>query len=262
MSEPFLGQEGGLRLRHGRRVLWPSTAPLITVAIVTFNAAATLEAALAAVFGQRYPNVELVVVDGASTDRTVDILRANEQRIDYWVSERDSGIYNAMNKARGLASGDWLLFVGADDVLLDSLADIAERLQDAGTTYYGDVLLASNGRRYAGRLSRYRLMQQNICHQCIFYPRQVYARHAYDEELKLLADHKYNIELATIGSRLVHLPIVVCRFNDAGASSRGEAAFYRQQPALIKANFGMGYYLLKRLRNTVVRVTKGRTESD
>jgi len=89
---------------------------LVTVVTAVFNGAQTLERTIQSVLAQSYKNVEFIVIDGGSVDSTVDILRQYDQAIDYWVSEPDSGIYDAWNKGVRLASGDWIAFLGADDL--------------------------------------------------------------------------------------------------------------------------------------------------
>jgi len=87
----------------------------LTVIIVTYNAAATLQKSLDSVYMQSYPDIELIVIDGNSSDGTKDILIANNDKITYWRSEPDNGIYDAMTKALKQAKGDWIYFLGADD---------------------------------------------------------------------------------------------------------------------------------------------------
>lgn len=89
--------------------------PLITVITVVFNGAKTLEQAILSVINQSYDNVEYIIIDGGSTDTTLDIIRKYEHAIDYWISEPDRGIYDAWNKAVRYASGDWVCFLGSDD---------------------------------------------------------------------------------------------------------------------------------------------------
>ena len=91
--------------------------PLITVITVVFNGAGTLEQTILSVIKQSCENVEYLIIDGGSTDGTLDIIRKYEHAIDYWVSEPDGGIYEAWNKAAGLLLGDWCIFLGADDEL-------------------------------------------------------------------------------------------------------------------------------------------------
>lgn len=102
--------------------------PLISVVIACFNAAATLGAAIASVIAQGRDDVELIVIDGNSTDNTVAVIRAHADRIDHWVSEPDSGIYDAWNKGVRAARGRYMAFVGADDVLLPGALDAYARL--------------------------------------------------------------------------------------------------------------------------------------
>jgi glycosyltransferase involved in cell wall biosynthesis len=119
--------EGGRRLGGYRPATSPDR-PLISVITVVFNAVATIETALRSVASQRYPHVEHIVIDGGSTDGTVDVLRRYDGQIDYWLSEPDRGIYDAMNKGIRAASGTIIGTLNADDryadeECLDAVAD-------------------------------------------------------------------------------------------------------------------------------------------
>jgi glycosyltransferase involved in cell wall biosynthesis len=97
--------------------------PLITVITVVFNGAKTLEQTILSVVNQTYKNVEFIIIDGGSTDGTLDIIRKYEYAIDYWVSEPDKGIYDAWNKGLAKASGEWIAFLGSDDIYLEGAID-------------------------------------------------------------------------------------------------------------------------------------------
>ncbi len=99
--------------------LSPTTfLPLITVITVVYNGAKYLEDTIKSVINQTYPNVEYIIIDGGSTDGTIDIIKKYEDYIDYWVSEPDRGIYDAMNKGWSLANDDSrILFLGAGDMV-------------------------------------------------------------------------------------------------------------------------------------------------
>lgn len=224
--------------------------------MVTFNAVEVIEHALASILRHRSSAVELVVIDGGSTDGTVDILRRYDAQIDYWKSEPDDGIYDAMNKVLEVANGDWLLFLGADDELLASPDTLLPRLVDAETLYHGNVQIAGSDNFWGGRFSRYRLMQENICHQAILYPRSVYRTRRYDTGCGILADHRYNIEVKGSGVRFVHLDLPVSLYNDRGRSSTGDKAFEAVKLVVIRDSFGCPWYLLKRFRNALVRQLK------
>ena len=101
--------------------------PLISVIIVVLNGEKYLEQSILSVIKQTYVNVEIIIIDGGSTDKTVDIIRKYENSIDFWISDKDSGIYNAMNKGIRLSTGDFIGFVGSDDYLyLDTLEELAK----------------------------------------------------------------------------------------------------------------------------------------
>ena len=97
-----------------------TSKPLISVIIAVYNGSKTLQRCINSVSDQTYPNIELIIIDGGSTDGTVDILMDNNDKIAYWESEPDNGIYNAWNKALDHASGDWIHFLGSDDYLWKS----------------------------------------------------------------------------------------------------------------------------------------------
>ena len=119
---------GGLRSRGIYKRSLPGK-PLITVITVVFNGAQTLRDTIESVMQQSYDNVEYIVVDGGSSDATVDILRQYDHVIDYWLSEKDGGIYDAMNKGIALCSGDYVGLLNSDDMFADGrvLQAIADR---------------------------------------------------------------------------------------------------------------------------------------
>ena len=127
------GNEGGLRTKGGGKISIPDK-PLLTVITVVFNGAATIEHTICSVIEQTYDNVEYIIIDGGSTDATLDILRKYGNDIDYWVSERDAGLYDAMNKGIALASGDYIGMLKADDFFADphALEKIAVHLKKSG----------------------------------------------------------------------------------------------------------------------------------
>ena len=112
LLKPTEKTEGGLRTKKISR----PDKPLITVLTVVFNGATTLTDTIESVKRQRYDNVEYIVIDGGSTDGTIDILRRYDSVIDYWLSEQDRGIYDAMNKGIALSSGEYIGMLNADDM--------------------------------------------------------------------------------------------------------------------------------------------------
>ena len=125
--------------------------PVITIIVAVFNGAKTLQQCIDSVAQQSYPNKELIIIDGCSTDSTVDLLKANSAKVSYWVSETDNGIYNAWNKGLSQATGEWICFLGADDFfwdecVLNNMAKALVRLSPKVRVAYGEVmLLSANG---------------------------------------------------------------------------------------------------------------------
>ncbi|RZK98792.1 MAG: glycosyltransferase, partial [Pedobacter sp.] len=109
----------------------------VSIIIVTYNAGQDLQACFDSIRKQASSAIEVIVVDGGSKDNTVDIIRANNDIIATWISEKDDGIYDAMNKAIKLTKQDWIYFMGADDTLLPEFSTMLEALRDPYTIYYG-----------------------------------------------------------------------------------------------------------------------------
>lgn len=107
--------EGGQRIKGFYKTSLPNK-PLISIITVVYNGEKHLEETILSVLNQTYDNVEYLLIDGGSTDGTLDIIRKHEDKIDYWISEKDSGIYHAMNKGIDLANGEWMNFMNSGDI--------------------------------------------------------------------------------------------------------------------------------------------------
>lgn len=101
----------------------PKDLPLVSIITVVYNGVAHLEKTILSVLNQTYPNIEYIIIDGGSTDGTLDIIRRYDDRLDYWVSESDEGIYDAMNKGIALATGEVIGLLNAGDWYLEGSID-------------------------------------------------------------------------------------------------------------------------------------------
>lgn len=226
----------------------------ISIGVVVYNGVEQIRSVLDSIVGQSYRNIELIVVDGDSKDGTQNVLNEYAQHISVLVCEPDKGLYDAMNKVCSLATGDWLIFLGCDDLLLDALGNIAEQMSDPDSVYYGDVVLRSSGNIYGGKFSKQRLARMNFCHQAVFYPRPVYKKYSYSLEYRWLADYAYNIKLVGVGIPFGYVAEVVSVFNDKGGSSLGDAEFEQKKLDLIRSSWGTTYVLLESLRRQKERL--------
>lgn len=131
-------REGGRRVSGRPRPRIEGT-PLVSIVTIVRNGEAFIEQTLRSVVNQTFPNIEFIVVDGGSTDNTVDVIAAFDDRIDYWLSEPDKGIYAAMNKGTAFATGEWICFMNAGDTFFaaDSIARIFDAVPPNAELLYG-----------------------------------------------------------------------------------------------------------------------------
>ena len=101
--------------------------PLITIITVVYNNASHIQKTLNSIFSQKYKNYELIVIDGASNDGTLEIIKKNKSKIDFWISEPDKCLYDAFNKGMKYATGDYIGFVNSDDILLPKALEILKK---------------------------------------------------------------------------------------------------------------------------------------
>jgi glycosyltransferase involved in cell wall biosynthesis len=194
-----------------------------SIITVCYNASATIKETIASILSQTYQELEYIVVDGKSSDGTVGILQSITDKRLTFVSEKDTGIYNAMNKGLKIASGDYLIFLGADDIFFDNgvLERVAAKITNGDEVVYGNVLLKKRQRLHNGAYTRWTWGHRNINHQCIFYPKSVYTKYQYDERYRSTADWAYNLRLLIDGIKFTYIKEIVCIFNDDnGLSTR------------------------------------------
>jgi glycosyltransferase involved in cell wall biosynthesis len=207
---------GGLR-KKGIKKYSQENKPLITIITVVRNGEKTLENTILSVIGQDYINLEYIIIDGLSNDGTLDIIKKYEDKIDYWISEPDKGIYDAMNKGINLATGEWILFLGSDDLLVVNFNEIVLYFK-SDLIYYGNVLLMNSKKIIGGKYSAFKLVTRNIPHQAIFYPKKIFLRFKYDINYPVLADYYLNI-LCWHYFKFQYINIIISKFNEFGLSS-------------------------------------------
>ncbi|WP_338355674.1 glycosyltransferase family 2 protein [uncultured Marinobacter sp.] len=243
-SEPEL-LEGGRRLQGTRKN--NSGYPLVSVVTVVFNMRDSLANTLASVSRQTYPNIEYVVIDGGSTDGSLEVIRESEALIDYWRSEPDRGIYNAMNKAIDLVTGEWVLFMNAGDWFWseDSIASIFSGLGH----HELDVLFGDHEVRYSD--GRQRLVKAGdvkdiwkgarFCHQSAFVRRDLQAR-KFREDLKIVADYEFFYRAWLDGYRFGHRDIVVASYEAGGVSDRKRLTSTIERWSVVKGGLRVHTY--------------------
>ena len=215
-----------------------NSLPRVSVIIVTYNAAEYLQNCLDSIYSQQYPNIDIIIIDGKSTDGTIEILEKNTSKIHFWLSEKDNGIYDAMNKALKHITGQWVYFLGADDELLPEFSTMIGELKDANGIYYGNVL--KDGVKHSGLIAPYYMAKGGIFHQAIIYPKSVFDEYSYNTKYKIAADYAMNMKLYKDKRyKFIYIDIIIAKYNHTGISSRMvDEAFEKDKTALILANFG------------------------
>jgi glycosyltransferase involved in cell wall biosynthesis len=216
------------------------TAPYrVSVVTAVRNDAAGLRRTLESIAAQTYPAVDSVVIDGGSSDGSVDVLQEHADHIGYWVSEPDTGIAEAMNKGLAHAGGDLVLFLHANDRFADdhALERVMACVTDMGSIWAFDILHGSAGRysRTSPRpFKHWAWLKNPLPHQGVLCPRHVFAELGdFDTSLKIDMDYDFWLRAYRAGYRLQRVPEVLAIMDDGGVSSRrdwpGLAARFREE---------------------------------
>lgn len=230
--------------------------PLISIITVVYNCVNTLEETILSVLHQDFYNFEYIIIDGGSTDGTLEIIKKYQDNIKLWISESDKGIYDAMNKGVKIAKGDYLYFLGGDDLLFSNsvLYNISIKLTDKNKIYYGNVLFKTRNVIYDNKFSSLKIVTRNISHQSIFYPREIFEKYSFDIKYRIFADYALNLKLYGNSSfSFVYMPITVALFNDEGSSGSNvlDSCFERDRFEIIKNNFPHWIYLYRIYRSKI-----------
>lgn len=219
----------------------------ITIITVAFNAAATIADTLRSVAEQTYPDIEHILIDGGSTDATMAIVKEHGSHLARCVSERDRGIYDAMNKGIALATGDIVGFLNADDFYASSrsLDAIAKAFKDPDVdACYGDLLYVrkndtSSIVRY-WRSSSYAAdsFRKGWCppHPTFFARRKVYEKHGgFSLDFKIAADTEIMYRLLEVaGIRSVHIPETIIKMRTGGESNKSLGNIVLQNREIVR----------------------------
>lgn len=207
--------------------------PLITVITVVRNCAAELEQTILSVFQQPYENLEYIIIDGGSNDGTVDIIRKHEKRLRYWVSERDNGIYDAMNKGWALAKEhSFIIYLGAGDRLLALPDNMGIYRTDE--VIYGRVSLKDNMvfKSRGGCLLR---VYNTLHHQALLINKDLHPEKPFDTRYRIYADFDFNQRLYKVGAKFLYSGSFLAYASPSGVSSRFNLA---ETLRVVVKNFG------------------------
>ncbi|MCS6941792.1 MAG: glycosyltransferase [Geminocystis sp.] len=196
--------------------------PLITVITVVLNKEKFLEETIQSVIAQTYPNVEYLIIDGGSTDGTLDIIRRYEEYIDYWVSEKDGGIYDAMNKGINVASGEWINFMnGGDSFFQEKVLEkvFTNHWKDVDVIYGNHQVVYPGRRRIvkAGEIKHIWKGSQ-FCHQSAFVRKKAYKVYGFNTSRDIAADFEFFYTLYKKNMNFKYIDLVIANYPAGGLS--------------------------------------------
>ena len=224
-----------------------TAAPVLSVILVCKNPGPRLHAALASVWEQHQIHPEIIVIDGASTDGSREWLTSQRARLATLISEPDAGHYHAMNRGVALATGEWLLFLGADDRLVGDMV-LSESLNWMNKTEAGVAvgeIAYHDGRIYRLRSDVNPCARNFVHHQGTFYRRSLFAENdAFDTSLAVMADYEFNVRLWKNRVRFKPIPLRIAACGTGGVSDAGHWPGYREEITVRHRYFSFGRCLV------------------
>lgn len=233
--------EGGLRTKGYFKKSFDDK-PLISIITVVFNGEKYLEETIQSVINQTYSNVEYIIIDGGSSDGTLDIIKKYEERIDYWVSEKDRGIYDAMNKGIKLCSGDIVGLINSDDWYeKDIFKEVINYFYNNDTDILcGNINYVKENKTIVENINSnlYKMnYRMSICHPSVFVKKAIYNKYLYDTAYSIASDYDFLLKLMVKKYKFSYLNKTIANMRMGGISYKNKIIGENEQLQIIKNNF-------------------------
>ena len=221
--------------------------PKLSIITIVYNNARDIERTMLSVLDQTYPNIEYVVIDGGSTDGTLAIIKKYESRITKLVSEKDEGIYDAMNKGLAIATGDYVLFMNSGDELYnkDTVTSVFATADNADI-YYGETEMINDAGENLGQ-RRHKAPAQlswrsfkygmSVSHQAIYIKRSL--TQPYDREYQLSADIDWIINAIKKAKKIANVNQYVAKYLVGGMSKKKHRQSLKERFEIMKHHYGL-----------------------
>ncbi len=220
--------------------------PKLSVITIVYNNVRDVERTLLSVLNQKYSNIEYIVIDGASNDGTLEIIKSYQTQLSTLISEKDKGIYDAMNKGLALASGDYVLFMNSgDEIYAPDTVEKVFAAADDGDIYYGETEMFDENWQSLGR-RRHQVpdafnwksfrLGMNISHQAIYIRRSL--TEAYDTQYQLSADIDWIIKAAKKSKKVVKVAGYVAKYLVGGMSKKKHRQSLKERFAIFSKHYG------------------------
>jgi glycosyltransferase involved in cell wall biosynthesis len=221
--------------------------PVISIITVCYNAEREIEATLKSVKEQSFKNYEYIIIDGASKDNTLKVISQSEVEPTHLVSERDKGIYDAMNKGLALAQGEYLMFLNAGDSLYstNTLQKIADAAKGSPDVIYGDTAIVDAERNYLRprKLRPPKTLTRNsfkngmlVCHQA-FLPKRELAM-PYDMAYRFSADFDWCVKILSASKKCTQIDDFIVNYLEEGATTRNHIKSLKERFRIMCKHYG------------------------
>lgn len=224
-----------------------NTLPTISIITVVYNAANDLDKTIKSIAAQSYKNIEYIIVDGASTDHTTEVIKAHSNSITKWISEKDNGIYDAMNKGIHLATGDYLWFMNAGDEIAeaDTLSKVFNLAQNADI-YYGDtIMIDENGNKIGNRRLQppknlnWKSFKKGmlVSHQSFIVKRSIVD--LYNLKYHFSADFEWCLIALKRATQIINTQLTLSLFLDGGVTKQNIKAGLKERFKIMSQYYGL-----------------------
>ncbi len=229
----------------------------VSIITVVYNAKSALERTIKSVTKVKYPNLEYIIVDGGSTDGTRSVIESNYLIVDRWISEPDKGIYDAMNKGLSLATGEYVWFMNAGDLIYDPLIleTIFKGSEYFSDLYYGDTLISSPEGEILGlrgkkppkslKVNSFR-NGMSVCHQSIIVRKSLTSE--YNLEYRFSSDIDWVINILKRGASTCNLGVIVSQFEVGGATTKNHLKSLSERWKIMRLHYGLTATLVSHIR--------------
>jgi len=223
------------------------TEPLVSIITVVYNGEKTLERTILSIKNQTYKAIEYIIIDGASTDGTLSLIKNHSSTINYFISEPDHGLYHAMNKALAIAKGEYVWFINSGDEIFDNQTlETAMKTMPSADVYYGKTLIVNNQGAEIG-LRRHEppknLTYKNFKYGMLVSHQAFIARKTlsepYNLNLSYSADYEWCLRILKSSTTIVNTHIVLAKFLEGGITHQNILPGLKERFGIMKHHFGL-----------------------
>jgi len=225
--------------------------PSISIITVVRNGENYIADAIKSVLNQTYQNIEYIIVDGGSTDRTLEIISMYDDKVDYWISENDSGISDAFNRGINIAKGEFIGIVNSDDWLdIDAVETIVRNVDEKHSIYCGNLRLYDESKNLINTRKSWPFllpMGMYIMHPTVFIKKEVYEKFRFDISLKIAMDFDLLLRLRKNGYKIKKIDKNISNMRIGGASCNMDK-MRDEERLVMKRNLPVYLYVIARIK--------------